>query len=342
MNSLLRLIIALIVVLGIVAFMTTYTVRFTEKAVVTTFGDAKTVVDKPGLGFKWPYPIQSVIKYDTRLRFVEPRAETRQTADAKQIILSAYVTWRVDDPLKFFKTYGSTGARALDHFRAADLAVGGQLTAATTQVSRFKLTELLGVEGGGGKLVELENALLAAIRESGTGESLKAQGIEAVQVGVSSLRLPQSTTQQVFERMKATRTKLATAAASSGTAEATNIRSRATAEAKTIMEFAERRAQGIRSQGDIEAAKYYAEMKANTDLAAFQRNLEFIRSLVSRQATLVLSPATPGFGLFNLDTLDKMRTGEVPKAQDPVRAGAAAVEPAGAPIAGTPADKERP
>ena len=38
MQNLLRIIVAAVIVLGILSFMTTYTVRFTEKAVVTTFG----------------------------------------------------------------------------------------------------------------------------------------------------------------------------------------------------------------------------------------------------------------------------------------------------------------
>ena len=56
MQNLLRILVAAVIVLSIIAFMTTYTVRFTEQAVVTTFGkaDESAVRSEPGLGFKWP------------------------------------------------------------------------------------------------------------------------------------------------------------------------------------------------------------------------------------------------------------------------------------------------
>jgi membrane protease subunit HflC len=338
-NSLVRILIALLVVLGILAFMTTYTVRFTEKAVLTTFGRVSegSVKTEPGMGFKWPYPIQSVIKYDTRLRFVETRSETTQTADQKQVILSIFVTWRVSDPLKFFQTYGAQGSRAIDHFRAADQAMTGRLRTAGAQTSNYKLGELLGIDGSG-RLQALEQSILTSLRSDSSGKSLADQGIEAVAVGVSSLRLPESTTREVIERMKSTRVALATTAASQGNALANKIKNEAEQQAKTILAFAERRAQAIRSQGEREAGRYYETMKENSELAVFQRSLEFMRGMATRQTTLILSPQTVGLGLFNPDVLKNMSAGQIPPAAAPApepkpagRAGAAA--PAGPDVA---------
>ena len=82
-----------LIVLGFVLFMVTFSVRFTEAAVVTTFGKASetSVVnqdgDEAGLYFKWPYPVQSVTKYDRRVRILESRSETQLTADDRPIIV---------------------------------------------------------------------------------------------------------------------------------------------------------------------------------------------------------------------------------------------------------------
>src|ERR1043165_1762196 len=106
--------------IALLAFTVTYTVRFTEAAVVTTFGkaDQSDVHAKPGLGVKWPYPIQSVTTYDTRVRVVTSKFEQMATADARQVVVETFCTWRVKDPLVFFQKFSNAGDRAEDHFRA--------------------------------------------------------------------------------------------------------------------------------------------------------------------------------------------------------------------------------
>ena len=70
MQAFLRFLITGLIILAILGFMTMYTVRFTETAVVTTFGKAgpESVITEPGLRLKMPYPIQSVTRYDVRAR----------------------------------------------------------------------------------------------------------------------------------------------------------------------------------------------------------------------------------------------------------------------------------
>src|SRR5690242_2525942 len=98
-----------------------YTVRFTETAVLTTFGkaDDQAIKKNPGLYFKWPDPIQSVTKYDTRARFLQTQSETQQTADSRQLVVEAFCTWKVDNPLQFFKKFSNKGARPEDHYDGA-------------------------------------------------------------------------------------------------------------------------------------------------------------------------------------------------------------------------------
>src|SRR5262245_35688907 len=100
----------------------TYTVRFTETAVLTTFGKASEadVIKEPGLGLKATDPIQSVTKYDKRVRLLTVKLETQQTADSKQVIVEGFCTWRVDDPLKFFQSFSNAGDRADEHYRKAE------------------------------------------------------------------------------------------------------------------------------------------------------------------------------------------------------------------------------
>ena len=67
---------ALVVILGL--YMTTYQVRFTEVAVLKTFGEAQKdeVKLEPGLYPKWPWPIQEVRIYDKRTRVLRHHSLT--------------------------------------------------------------------------------------------------------------------------------------------------------------------------------------------------------------------------------------------------------------------------
>lgn len=322
MNSLFRWIIVVLVVAGILSFMLTYTVRFTEVAVITTFGKAgeNSVKREPGMGLRWPYPIQSVVKYDTRLRLVETRAETVATADNKQVIITVFMQWRVSDPLKFFGLYGNAGARAIDHFRVADEALRKQLRAATAQTSRFKLTELLSTDSSASKLPELEASILATLTKDLGGKALADSGIDAVAVGLSSFRLPEATTKEVFDRMKSRRTSIAAEAASRGNATAESIRSQARNDASIIESFARRRAAQIRGQGDQEASQFYALMKDDVGLATFLKNLEFMRTVYSKRTTLILPLSDAGWGLFKPSTASQLGEGVIPSSTAPAPA----------------------
>src|SRR5690606_20999291 len=118
----LPVVVAIVVVTALVLFSSTYTVRFTEVAVKTTFGKAgpNSIKTTPGLYFKLPYPIQQVTKYDSRTRLVTGQSETQQTADDFQIIMEGFLTYKVSDPLEFFRSFSSAGERAADHFARAE------------------------------------------------------------------------------------------------------------------------------------------------------------------------------------------------------------------------------
>lgn len=304
MQKFLKYIVAGLIVLAIVGFMTTYSVRFTEKAVVTTFGkaDPDSVRSEPGMGFRWPYPIQSVVKYDTRARFVEALPQTIATKDERQVILAAYITWRVSDPLKFYSLYGR-GSRPTDHLREADDYVRGLLSSALSTVSQYRLDELLNATPGKGKLGELETQvkekLLSSKGAIGAGGALSESGIEVLTMGVYNILMPEAITQNVFDAMKQKRTRIAAEALERGKAESESIKSQAEADAKTIMDFVKQRADTIRAQGDQEAAEYYKRMSESPELAVFLKGLELMREGIGPRATLVWPFSAPGMGVMN-------------------------------------------
>lgn len=333
MQKYLRPVLAVLFVLAIVAFAFSYTVRFTEKAVVTTFGRAgeDAVVSEPGLKFKWPFPIQSVTKYDTRVRVLQTRSQTQQTADDSQIIIEAFATWRVSNPLAFFQRFSNAGGRAEDHYAAAEEILRTTLRSALGETSKFRLDQLFNPDPARSRLAELEGrifALLATIQaetiqaESGEGETgeggggggrgLSDYGIEVTMVGINRIVLPEDTTNKVIERMGANRDRLAQELESQGTARATAIRAKAEADARKIRAFAERRAAEIRAKGEEEAAEFLAQQAVDPDLAIFLQNISMLREAMAKRFTLVLSASDFGMGLFSPTALEGLRPGEFP------------------------------
>ncbi len=304
----------------LLSFSIFYKVRFTEAAVVTLFGKATEddVRRDPGLGIKWPYPIQSVTKYDTRTRILPVRLEQLNTLDNRQIIVEVYCTWRVDDPLKFFQRFSNAGERPEDHYRAAEEALRTNLRSVTALVSGFKMGQLF-ASGSESGLMALEGQMLTAFSGGAdrAGFSLADYGIKAVDVGVTRVLMPEETTKAVIERMKAGRDRIALETQSQGDSQARSIRTTAETDASRITAFASRLAQDIRTRGDLEAAPFLAKMNQNAELAVFLDNIEFIRNMEGKSTTLVLSGSMPGMGLIRPNALDGLKAGAIPPFETP-------------------------
>ncbi|MBA4027916.1 MAG: hypothetical protein C0475_02020 [Planctomyces sp.] len=319
MQRILKYIVAGVIVVFILAFMTTYSVYYYDSAVVTTFGraGAGSVRTEPGLYVRWPYPIQSVVRYDTRNRLVESRPETVATLDNKNLVLTTYMSWRVKDPLRFYQAFGANGPRSSDHVFRAEEILRGQLRAASSVVGGYRLGDLLSTDQRGTKLIEIEQKMLASLSAGGEGAAgsgvIDGSGIEVTSLGIALVRVPANVSQAIFESMKATRERLSSEALSRGESQGRTLETQATADAESIMAFAEQRASSIRAQGDREAVPYLQQQASNPELAVFLETVRFMsENLFSKQTTLVLPFSTPGFGLLRPGVAEALGRGEIP------------------------------
>jgi membrane protease subunit HflC len=312
--------IAAILVIALLSFTVTYTVRFTDAAVVTTFGKAgpEDIRTTPGLYFKMPYPFQSVTSYDTRARIVQLRLETLQTNDSRQLIVEAFCTWRVSDPLVFFQRFSNAGERAEDHYRRAEETLRNNLRSALSELSRYRMGDLFPKGSTPSKLPELETSILETLRAGSRegGRALTDDGIEAISVGINRIKFPEETTKAVFQRMESDRKRLVDQLESQGLAEAQTIKTSAESLAKTIRAFATTAAVEIRSKGDLEAAPWLRMMNEHPELAVFLRKLDFMKSAVTKRATLVFPTDAPGWDLMSPDSTNGLAAGEIPGSFD--------------------------
>lgn len=344
----LRILIIALIVIVVAAFVGTETVRFNEKAVRATFGRAtdSDVIKEPGLVLRVPL-LHKVTKYDTRMRLLQGDQETQQTADNSQLLVTSYLTWRVSDPLKFYKSFSHVGDSPRDQFREAERILKPKLSFAAAAVSRFKTSDLLASGEKASRLTELETMMLEKLRGASAAgsapgtpatpgaagsaqQALADYGIEPLSVGVMGIGLPQETTSKVFERMKTSRDKIANEARSQGRTTASTIRSDAEADSKKIMAFAEQLAKSVQTQGDLEAAKFIERMNVDPQLAVFIQNMDFYRSSWGRNITLVIPTSTPGFNLLNFDTATTLKDGKLPASSVTPLRQPAAIKPAAA------------
>ncbi|QED48895.1 FtsH protease activity modulator HflK [Cytobacillus dafuensis] len=104
----------LIIILGITAFTTWYTVDESDQAVILTFGKVEEGITEPGLHFKLPWPIQTVEKVSKEtfsLQFgYEGKAEKMKdfpeetkmiTGDEYIVLADLVVQWKITDPEKY-------------------------------------------------------------------------------------------------------------------------------------------------------------------------------------------------------------------------------------------------
>ncbi len=274
----------------LILYMVTFQVSFHESAVVTTFGraDANSVHHGDGKGvlgnlsWKWPWPIQKVRYYDRRVQVLDDRLEEQQTLDKQGVIVSAHVAWRIVDPLAFFRSFGNVAD--------AERQIISLLRDARSEVGNYSFEELTTRDRSKLKLDDVEtaigNKLNAALdRQKKEGQSW---GIQIELVGIRQLLLPEVVTERVFERMRATRQRLAESARSEGERIAKDLESEAISDRETILSFVNRRAQEIRAEGDKEAAIHYDVFKKNEEFAVFLRKLDTYSSALNESTTFIL------------------------------------------------------
>ncbi|MFT5128679.1 MAG: membrane protease subunit HflC [Rhodothermales bacterium] len=296
----------------------TFQVRATEYGYVLRFGNPVRVA-QPGLGFKMPSPIETVWRADRRIHCFEGaigELEETFTKDGKNIIVTAYVCWRIADDPGHIKKYLQRFQGADDAFHHEDEHGEEYAAAAATPgsterpgysaaekrltdllrstrssvVSQYNFNDLINIDPGAVKLDTVEADMLAAISSS----ALEQFGIEVTRVGFTHIGLPAKVSEAVFARMKAERGSKQKDILSRGEAEAREIRAKAESEKRTIIAKAEANAKRSRGQADQEAAKHYDTFAEEPELAEFLVEIEALKQM-SEGATLFFNPDTPPF-----------------------------------------------
>jgi membrane protease subunit HflC len=126
----------------------------------------------------------------------------------------------------------------------------------------------------------------------------KDYGININTVGIKQLKVNEDTTEAVFARMRAERNRKTEGVLAEGNARATAIESDADTKKQKLLAAVEGRAKAIRGAGDAEAATYYEMLREDPEFAMFLRNIEALKKILEKRATLVFSGEAEPFDLL--------------------------------------------
>jgi membrane protease subunit HflC len=319
------LIAAVVVVTVLLAYMVTFQVRYDEVAMVQTFGSVEppatddagrvkrnaagqvahpgSLVFEPGLYFRWPWPIQKITSYSSKLHLLETDLHQVETRDGRLIVVKSYLTWRVTNPHALSNTAGGVAA-AEDKLQTWMSNLGGLIG------EKYAFRDLVNNDPEQLKRDELEKAFLDWLRQR-LARNQASYGVAIEQFGIRRLLLPKDVTPEVLDRMAKTRQAMAESARSEGQARALSITSKAESQKQQILAFAKRQAQALRTAGDRQAAQYYDAFRKNEEFAVFLRKIEALEKILPKNSTFILDAKTMDpFNLLDAGATDQLKAVE--------------------------------
>jgi len=256
---------------------TFYVVDQTKQAVVIRVGEVVRTVnagpdDTPGLKLKIPF-FESKILFDKRNQALQVNRQEILTANQERLMVDAYVRYRVNDPVRYYKR------------------LGGDQTAGTrlNPVINASLRQVLGAASSEDIISRRRGALVGQVRDNLAQRADSSRlGLKIIDVRLRSADLPEANQDAVFDRMKTARQQ-----------EAARVRAVGEQQRREIIATATQEAETIRGQADAERAKIYASsFGKDPSFAAFYRSMAAYEASMTDGTTMVLSPDSAFFRYF--------------------------------------------
>ena len=287
-------VIVVVVLFGLSLFI--YTVSETEQVVITQFGEYKRVVKDAGLYFKKPI-LEKANYLDKRILEWDGKQTEMPTLDKRYIWVDTFARWRIDDPLKFFRTVRNETSA---HGRLDDIIN----SAVRNQISNHSLIEAIrssnrpmlmtvGIEGEeAGELQNVEKGrdkITEQILAEAKASAL-VLGIDLVDIRIKRINYIEEVRTAAYERMIVERQRIAARYRSEGEGKMMEIQGDKEQKEKQIISKAYKQAQEIMGEADAEAIKIYAEAYSkDPEFYSFLKTLESYEKNFEKASTIILS-----------------------------------------------------
>jgi len=274
---------------GFVVYLSFFTVKEINQAIVLQFGDPKKVIAEPGLQVKIPF-IQNVVFIDRRILSLDPQPEEVIASDQKRLIVDAYARFKIIDPLKF---YISVGDERVARSRLATII-------------NSRLRSVLGTQSLATLLSEDRSKQMAIIQE-GVNVEAKKFGIEIIDVRIKRADLPQANSEAIYKRMQTEREREAKEFRARGAEMAVTITSTADKEVTVLLANAKRLSDIMKGEGDGQRNKIFANaFGKDPEFFSFYRAMQaYEKALIGGETSLILSPDSDFFKFFGSSGLIK-------------------------------------
>ena len=273
---------------GAVIVNSLYVVTELERAVLLEFGEVIESDIEPGLHLKKPF-INNVTKFDSRVLTLDAPPERFLTLEKKAVIVDSFAKFRVSDAQLF---YTSTSG---DETRAENLLRQRINNGLRNEISKRSLHEVVS-----GERDQLMDVLTKRVDEVARLEL----GVEVVDVRVKKIDLPPEVSQSVYARMNTERDIEAREHRAQGQELAAGVRADAGRQREIVLAQAYAEAEGIRGDGDAQAASIYADaFNKDKEFYKFYRSMTaYKRTFSNRGDILLIQPNSDFFKYLNKST----------------------------------------
>jgi len=267
---------------GFVTYLSLFTVKEINQAIVLQFGDPKKVIAEPGLQVKIPF-IQNVVYLDRRILSLDPAPEEVIASDQKRLIVDAYARFKIVDPLKF---YISVGDERVARSRLATII-------------NSRIRSVLGKQSLATLLSEDRTKQMAIIQEGVNVEAEKF-GITIIDVRIKRADLPQANSEAIYKRMQTEREREAKEFRAKGAEMAVTITSTADKEVTVLLANAKKQSEIMKGEGDGLRNKIFANaFGKDPEFFSFYRAMQaYEKALIGGDTSLILSPDSDFFKFF--------------------------------------------
>jgi membrane protease subunit HflC len=273
----------------IVVFNTLFVVDQREQAIVVRFGEPVRVINAPGhneagLNIKQPF-VEDVVKLDRRNLGQEADQEEIIAADQQRLVVDAFIRYRIDDPLQYYRTLR-------DDRIAADRI---------ERLLNSSLRQVLGSVNSNDIISSRRDELMRQARLDVARRSAESRlGIQVIDVRIKRADLPAANQAAVFRRMQTSRQQQAAQIRAVGEQQKREIIANADKEVTITLATAREEAGATRGQGDAQRTRIFAQAYGrDPGFAAFYRSMQaYDQGLAQGDTTLVLSPDSDFFKYF--------------------------------------------
>lgn len=277
------IVVIVLVALGLL-YSATYTVHERETAIKFRLGEIIETDIEPGLHFKMPF-INNVRTFDLRVQTLDEEPQQFLTQNKKNLIVDAFVKWRIGEVRRYYTTVGGEPRRANQRL---------------SEIIRNSLREQFR-QRTIPELVSGDRVTVMKKLEQDISKAAVSLGLEVLDVRIKRIDLPDRISESVYDRMASERQRVAKELRAEGAREAEEIRAEADRQRQVILAEARRDSQKTRGEGDARAAEIYANAYNNDrEFYRFYRSLQAYRDTFnSGDDLIVLSPDSAFFRYFD-------------------------------------------